>query len=204
MSSQASAPYTLRFTEWRCGHHGQRPADIPVSSPEQASLILQAISHAIHQSGHARALLMTAERAIDAYITDDYVSAGHGDTSAFPGETHTWTRRPEVILCTPAEEEAIHSPALAEAVACTHVEIDRWDGCARVDGMYATVTTTLSREAVEAIAAPIEWFEEGSRKPVFDLPPVYLSGTEVLAALQDEASALAETMVMVDEEGGAA
>ena len=199
-----AAPYTLRFTEWRCGHHGQRPDDIPVSSPEQATLILRAISHAITQPGNASAVLMDAEHATTAYITDDYVRAQYGSTDAFPSSPRDWMRRPEVILCTPEEQEAIHSPTLAEAVEVIHVQIDRWDGRTRVDDMYATVTTTLSREAVEAIAAPIEWHEERTRVQVFDPPPTYLSGTNVLAALQDEAAALAETFVMVDEEGGAA
>ena len=34
--STDAAPFTLRFTEWRCGHHGTRPDDIPVHSIAQA------------------------------------------------------------------------------------------------------------------------------------------------------------------------
>ena len=69
-----------------CGHHCQRPADIPVETPEQASLILCAISHAISQPGHARAVLMNDEHAETVYLTDDYVAVGHTDITEEVGK----------------------------------------------------------------------------------------------------------------------
>ena len=41
--SADAAPFTLRFMEWRCGHHGTRPDDIPVHSIAQAQAIVKAL-----------------------------------------------------------------------------------------------------------------------------------------------------------------
>lgn len=190
-------PYAVHFTEWQCGHHCQRPEDIPVSSPEQASLILQAISHAISQPGHARAVLMNETHAATVYVTDDYVAVGHTDKAEFPTHYFQWALRPEVILGNASQIDEIHSPALAEAIESLHGGIERWDGKSEVWN-NRIVTTTLSRAEVEAIAAPLDAYED--RRVAFELPPVFRAAAEVLEELRQEADDIAA----MAQEGGAA
>jgi hypothetical protein len=180
-----AAPWTLRFTEWQCGHHGQRPEDIPVASPEQAKAILWAIACAISQPGHARAMLFDETRGYpDIYLTDDYVSAGYAsdfDTERAPSE------RPVVVLCS---DEATASAILAPELTAAREEISDpdlwratvWDGKAQVD-TYETVLTTLTREAIVALEKEADpWPHE--RPPLFALPPVFRDGAELLARLR--------------------
>lgn len=182
-------PLVLRFTEWRCGHHGQRPADIEVSSPEQALLIARAISHAISQPGHARAALMTADAFEDLYITDDYVSAGHGgETSAIKDPLY-WAPRPIVIYGTEAEISELRSAELAAAVDSVYggevIELD--DAAPLYGGEIAC--STLPLEELERLAAPLEWHE--SRRHPFAAPPVFKAAAVELPALRAEAFDLA-------------
>lgn len=44
--STDAAPFTQRFTEWQCGHHGTIPSDIPVHCIEQAQACAQALAQA--------------------------------------------------------------------------------------------------------------------------------------------------------------
>lgn len=187
-----SAPYTLHFTEWQCGHHCQRPDDIPVADPAQATLILQAISHAISQPGHARAVLLDTDSAQFAYITDDHVSVGHGDERKFTSDGSGWTLRPVVVCCTPEQQAAIHSDELKDARECWPELIEKWDGNGALWGAEF-VTTTLTVAEVQAMAAPLEAYEERTTR--FEVPPVFRSADEVLAELRSEAAEL---------EGGAA
>lgn len=184
----------LRFTEWECGHHMTRPEDIQVVDAEQATLIVRAISHAISQPGHARALLLSQEAAQEAYITDDYVSIGHGSARSFGAGTH-FSPRPQVICCTPEQQNEIHSAALNDAIEALFVCIEPWDGKALVCGNQI-ISTTLSKAEVEALAAPPDAYEQ--RRAPFDLPPVYLDANEVLTDLRQEAT------YIVEQEGGAA
>lgn len=183
INAPAGSGYTLRFNKWRCGHHGQRPRDIPVSTPEQAMLILQAISHAISQPGEAHAVVFDATHGIEIFLTDDYVAMGHGEARTVP-ERHRWSARPTVILCSEAEIEQINDPDLKDAVENLFWGLDRWDGkdpylCSD------TVTTTLTQAEVEAVAAPSDdWDDRSLPLPV---PPLFRTGAEVLAELREEA-----------------
>jgi hypothetical protein len=108
--SSASLPLTLRFTHWECGHHGTRPADIPVASVAQAHAILSAISHAISQPGNARAQLFDATKGVgDIYVTDDYVSDDFSPTSELRLD------RPIMICGDAATVAAIQAPDLNAA-----------------------------------------------------------------------------------------
>lgn len=198
--------YTLRFTSWECGHHHERPDDIPVSSPEQATLILRAISHAISQPGSAHAVLLDDEHAQTAYITDDYVSVGAGSNNGFDPAWRSATLRPVIVHGTAEEIEAIHSAELADAVEAIHGgPLNRWpaDGKGWIDGDMTT--TTLTPSEVEAIAAPAEPFEE-PRPLVIDVPPVLRAAAVVLAELRTEAADIAahEAEIAADKAQGAA
>lgn len=175
---------TLRFTEWSCGHHGQRPADIPVDTPQQASLILAAISHAISQPGHASAVLLTDTHAVAAYVTDDHVStAGGGPT--FPDQLDgQGDLRSTVIYGTEAEIALIASPAYRAAVEWVYGDTPkRWDGKSALDDY--TVLSALSLEELEAIGRPSEYFES-NKLDLFNVPPVFLPACEALRELQAE------------------
>ena len=176
-----AAPYTLRFTEWRCGHHGQRPADIPVHSVEQAQLILQAIGYAICQPGHARAVLFDAISAgSTAYITDDY---------AEPIQPPSWPRT-TVYHGTEAEMAELRTDALKSAYDYAYGgTLQQWDGTAYLDEME--VVTTLTPEAIEAAIAPVEWHEEDQRRAVCDVPPIVKPAEELLAELREAAAEMA-------------
>lgn len=182
-----SRKLTLRFTDWRCGHHCTRPDDIEVQTPEQALQICTAVAYAISQPGTARAVVFDAERYFTVYMTDDYVAAGHGDGIQVP-DLNSWGWRPTVICGNAAEIEAIHSEPLAAALDLIHGTTDRLETLNFVDD-YAIVTTTLTQEEVEHLAEPVDWYDRGDRKRLFDAPPVYLPAEGVLVELRAEKAA---------------
>lgn len=186
-----AAPYTLRFTEWRCGHHGTRPGDIPCHSIEQAQAIVRAIGYAISQPGHARAVLFDELSGTTIYITDD-----HADNIA-PG----WPTRTVVYHAT--QEELAELLSLQAAFDyCYGGTLKQWDGTAFLDDME--VVTSLSTEAIEAAIAPVEWPEEDQRRAVCDVPPVLKPAAELLADLREAAAELQQVDADYATEGGAA
>lgn len=184
------APWTLRFTEWQCGHHGQRPEDIPVQSPEQAKAILWAIACAISQPGHARAMLFNDTRGYwDIYVTDDHCEFNPNGTPSC---------RPEVVLCADAETAAaILAPELkaarGEMIDPDLYNARMWDGEdlpeARVDA-YEAVLTLLPRAEVEK-RAEVDDSRLDPVPPLFALPPIFFDGAEVLRRLREEAASIA-------------
>ena len=182
-----AAPYTLRFMEWQCGHHGTRPDDIPVHSIEQAQAILNAIGYAISQPGHARAVLFDSTHGMSIYLTDD-----HADT--IPEDKWHWAFRTMIYRATP-EELAELQGLRAAFDYCYGGELQQWDGTKYLDDME--VVTTLTPEAIEAAIAPVEWHEEDQRRAVCDLPPIVKPAAELLAELREAAQEMAQ-------EGGAA
>lgn len=200
----SAAPFTLRFVEWQCGHHCQRPADIDVTSPEQAIQIAWAIAHAISQPGNARAVLMNEDRAETVYITDDYVAVGHSSSDQVR-DYYQWAERPVVIVGSEADIEAIHSDELKEARESVLVgDLIRFDPRAVLYG-DEIATSTQSQAELEALALPKEAYEE--RHQPFELPPVFREAAEVLTALRqeaaDEAAYQAELAADKPQEGGA-
>lgn len=186
-----AAPYTLRFTEWHCGHHGTRPGDIPCHSIEQAQAIVRAIGYAISQPGHARAVLFDELSGTTIYITDD-----HADNIA-PG----WPTRTVVYHAT--QEELAELLSLQAAFDyCYGGTLKQWDGTAFLDDME--VVTSLSTEAIEAAIAPVEWHEDGERRAVCDAPPVLKPAAELLAELREAAAELQQVDADYATEGGAA
>lgn len=181
-----AAPFTLRFTEWRCGHHGTRPVDIPVHSVAQARLILQAISHAISQPGHARAVLFDDYGGTTCYMTDDYVEPlqdrGH------------WGMRTTVYHAT-AQELAELQGLAAAYDDCYGGEPKQWDGASYLDEYV--VVTALDVAAIEAATAPVDWYE-GGRSAVCEVPPIILPVEHLLEELREAAADMAA------EQGGAA
>ena len=170
----APSPYTLRFYEWRAGHHGQRPADIPVQSVEQAALILQAIGNAISQPGHARAALFDADSGTTIYLTDDYAEP---IAKGWPSRT---------IVYHGTEAEVAEALGLQDAFDYAYGgELQQWDGKSWLDDMGLEVMVTLTPEEVAAAVAPVSWCEEGQRQPVCDVPPVVKPLAELLAELRE-------------------
>ncbi|MDQ0068988.1 hypothetical protein J2W34_000762 [Variovorax boronicumulans] len=168
----SAAPYTLRFTEWRCGHHGQRPADIPVHSVEQAQLILQAIANAMSQPGHARAAIFNETAGACAYATDDFAEA-------FPTQLTSRT-----VIYHGSNEEIAELLKLAAAFDYAYGgELEQWDGSTYLDGME--VITTLTTPEIEAAIAPVEWWDEGRRFHVCETPPVLKPAAELLTELRE-------------------
>ncbi len=166
------APYTLRFTGWRCGHHGQRPEDIPVHTVAQGQLILQAIGNAITQPGHARAALFDEHTGTSVYLSDDFAEAIRTG----------WPSRTIVYHGTAAEIAELQSlDAAFDDVYGGMFEL--WDGKSYLDPLE--VMTTLSVAEIEAATAPIEWVEEDRRQPVCDVPPVLKPAAELLAELRE-------------------
>lgn len=183
--TDSTTAWTLRFTEWRCGHHGQRPDDIACASPEQAKAILWAIACAISQPGHARAVVFSdAQGFPDIYITDDHCEFNPKRTAAL---------RPEVVLCSDARtaaailsadlkdaREDLNAPDLSNA--------QMWEGEQQVHP-YDVVLTTMSRARVERMAA----VDDSALDPVppkFVLPPVFHIGAEVLHRVRERAAEL--------------
>lgn len=185
------APYTLRFMEWQCGHHGTRPNDIPVSSVEQAQAIVNALGYAISQPGNARAALFKDERGVSIYMTDDYAEV-------IPTDEWSWAPRTTIYHATP-EELAELLGLQAAFDYCYGGELQQWDGTKYLDDME--VATTLSVEAIEAAIAPVSWYESDRRRAVCDVPPVIKPAAELLAELREAAQELADETA---EQGGAA
>lgn len=197
----APSTWTLRFTEWECGHHQQRPADIPgITSPEQARLILQAIGNAISQPGSCRAVLFSETHGYrPIYVTDDYVDP------EFP-EKVTPLERP-VVICGDADTVAqimgdglleardeIMNPDLYAAAV--------WDGAEEVCA-YQTVLTTLTREQVEAgIAARADAYPP--QRELFELPPVFMDAAPILERLRTIAADQGSYRAEMDAEDAAA
>ncbi|WP_304306267.1 hypothetical protein [Pseudacidovorax intermedius] len=187
MATQA-APYTLRFTEWQCGHHGERPADIPVHSIEQANLILSAISHAISQPGHARAALFDGHMGTTVYLTDDYA------------EAISWVNQSRTTLYLASAAELEELRGLKDAFDYAYGgTLTEWDGKTWLDDLE--VVTTLSQAEVEAAIAPVWWHEADHRRSVCDIPPTILPAETLLAELRQFREELAADGV---QEGGAA
>lgn len=201
----AATPWTLRFTEWQCGHHGQRPEDIPCASPEQAKAILWAIACAISQPGHARAMLFDETRGHSGiYLTDDYISDDFHPER--PG-----SYRPEVVLCADqAMADAILAPELKaardEGTQPDLIGVRQWDGKdlpeARVDANEA-VLTLLTRAQVEKFAE-VDDTSLDPHEPLFELPPIFYDGAEVLERLRKEAASIAAWEAEVAAERAAA
>lgn len=180
-------PYTLHFYEWQCGHHGERPADIPVHSIEQANLILRAIGSAISQPGHARAALFDDHLGAVAYLTDDHADAISG----------LHQPRTTVYLATQAELEELRG--LNDAFDYAYGgQLTEWDGKMWLDDLE--VATTLSRAEVEAAIAPVYWSESEHRSAVCDVPPIILPAETLLAELREFREELSANTV---QEGGA-
>ena len=178
--STDAAPFTLRFMEWQCGHHGTRPDDIPVHSIEQAQAIVNAIGYAISQPGHARAALFDAERGVSIYITDDYAE------TIKLGEW--WGYRTTIYRAT--QEELVELQGLQDAYDyIVGGELKPWDGTAYLDEME--VVTTLTPEAIEAAIAPVSWYEADQRRAVCDVPPIVKPAEGLLAELREAAAEMA-------------
>ena len=190
--STDAAPFTLRFTEWRCGHHGTRPDDIPVHSIAQAQAIVNAIGHAISQPGNARAALFNNWAGTSIYLTDGYADPIQKDW-------RRWALRTTIHHATPeemAELEGLH----AAVVDCYGSALKQWDGTAYLDELE--VVTTLAKEAIEAAVAPIDWHEADRRRVVCDVPPVIKPVAELLADLREIAQEMADEAAC-NVEGGA-
>lgn len=186
MSGAQPMPWTLRFTAWQCGHHGQRPDDIPVASPEQAKLILDAIGYAISQPGSARACLFSDVVGFaDIYLTDDYCSFNPDATPS---------ARPAAVLCADdAMVAAILAPELKDArndlMDPDLWDVTVWDG-KRMVYRCETVLTTLTRDAVQELANVDDSYLD-PRSPLFDLPPVLHDGAALLERLRTVAAEIA-------------
>lgn len=189
---RAARQLTLRFYEWQCGHHGTRPGDIPVSSPEQAGEILKAMSHCISQPGHFCAWLMDGTHAMSAYVTDDYVRVGSGNSEIFPQWSSLgWQdERPVLIYGTEAQIAELRHPDNAEAVSCIWFfdSLPAWNGTSFLDDNVAT--TTLRLEELEDLIRPREWHEPG-RPNQFSLPPVLKTAESALEDVRQERASIA-------------
>ena len=188
----ASRQLVLRFYEWQCGHHGTRPQDIPVSSSEQATAILVAMSHCINQPGHFRAWLMDEKYAVDAYVTDDYVSTTTGHSASFPvwSELNFNDERPLLIYGTADQIAELRHPDNAEAVDCIwfYESLPSWDGKTFLD--HDVATTTLALAELENITRPHEWYEPGSAS-LFALPPIFKTAESALEEVRQERASIA-------------
>lgn len=197
MPEAQALPWTLRFTEWSCGHHGQRPEDIPCASPEQAKAILWAIACAISQPGYARATLFNDERGIaDIYLTDDHLATSYGGDFN-PDKINTYYR-PEVVLCADqATADAILAPELKQAreegVRPDLMGARLWDGKDLPEARVCTnesVLTLLPRAQVEKLAE-VDDTSLDPVAPLFELPPIFYDGAQVLEKLRAEAASIA-------------
>ncbi|MFI8616508.1 hypothetical protein ACIGHN_13485 [Acidovorax sp. NPDC077693] len=184
-------PYTLRFMTWQCGHHGQRPEDIPVHSIEQAQAIVNALGYAISQPGHARAALFNADRGTSIYMTDDHADPIQKDE-------WRWAQRTTIYHATPDELAELMGLQAAFDYAYGG-ELKQWDGTSYLDEME--VVTALDVAAIEAAVAPVSWYESDRRQAVCDVPPVLKPAAELLEELREAAQELAAE---AEEQGGAA
>lgn len=168
---------TLRFTNWQCGHHATRPADIPVHSLEQAFAILHAISSAISQPGHARAVIYGEEFASDEiYLTDDYVSPSK--------PRNLGNLRTVVFHGTPEEMQILESLGSAYHDCYGGDNLCVWDGKTNLEN-HNEVVTTLTVEEINQITQPVDWHEEGQRTAVCVAPPILKPASEMVKELLD-------------------
>lgn len=175
---------TLHFTEWECGHHQQRPADIQVSSPEQAAQILTAISHSISQPGYAHAVLMDETRGTPIYLTDDYFSIAQHAGNVMPENPLDCgcSERPTLFYGTEAEIAQLESEPYAQAAEWVYGgTLARWDGTAFFDDSVAM--TTLSLAELQALVDPDRF---PCTPDLFDLPPIFRPASAALQELQAE------------------
>lgn len=175
---QAPAPFTLRFTAWECGHHQQRPDDIPVHSPEQAKLILRAIGNAISQPGSGRAVLFDEVSGwVDLYVTDDYAGTeGLTRPVARPVLVHG---AEDVIAALLADDLREARDEFIDDVDLFGVE--RWDGASYVwagDVLVTTMTPGDVQAMVNDAACHIE------PREIFQLPPVFRDAVPLLERLR--------------------
>lgn len=193
-AEQAStAPFTLTFTEWCCGHHGQRPTDIPVHSTEQATLILQAIAHAITQPGHARAVLFSEDRYTSIYLTDDYAEPITVD--------YSWSYRTVIHHGTIEEIEALRGVKKQVLDECFAGPLEVWDGKQSPDD-YFEVLSTLSVQEIEEACKPVEWHEVGTRIQVCtELKPLIKPVALLLGELREYQAEYVDKGVGADEAG---
>ena len=189
--STDAAPFTLRFMEWQCGHHGTRPDDIPVHSIAQAQAIVNALGHAISQPGNARAVLFNEWRATPIYLTDDHADPIHKDE-------WQWTWRMVIHHATP-EEMAELASLKAAAVEYYGGPLKQWDGVAYLDEME--VVTALAVEEIEAAVAPLDWYEADRRRVVCEVPPIIKPAAELLIELREIAQAMAADAANAAEGG---
>lgn len=189
--STNAAPFTLRFMEWQCGHHGTRPDDIPVHSIAQAQAIVNALGHAISQPGNARAVLFGGLHATSIYLTDDYADPIHKDEWQWP-----W--RVVIYHATPEEMAELVSLEAA-AVEYYGSPMKQWDGVAYLDEME--VVTALAVEAIEAAVAPLDWYEADRRRVVCEVPPIIKPAAELLIELREIAQAMAADAANAAEGG---
>lgn len=182
LDEPAEPTYTLRFTEWRCGHLSQRPGDIPCQSVEQAQLILQAISNAIDKPGFARAVLFTDRHSYGPiYITDGYAETIIADD-------RTWGLRSAIFYLTAAEYAELQAPHLQTAFMFGGGSNPvLWNGTSPLDSLEHI--TLLSKEEIEAACCPVELHEAGERAAVCSAPPHILPGCLLMTGLRDVAAA---------------
>lgn len=186
VSAPPPAPYTLHFVEWQCGHHQQRPADIPVQTPAQGLLIAQAVAAAISQPGHARAVLMDESHGVSIYITDDYVD----DARAFEDQRN-WSLRPCVVHGTEDEVSRVLLPEFAEARDWVFGgDIKRWNGDVIVYTMEDVLSTSTPEQIMANYVQGIDLYEQ---RQLFELPPRFRTAADVLAEFAEIAEDGADT-----------
>lgn len=175
-----NGPLILRFFDWQCGHHQQRPADIEVASPQQALAILRAMSHAISQPGHFRAMLFDDSHGIDnLYVTDDYV--GNEKQLERPRREH-WLLRPVVLFGYPHEIAVVRQVCKDETWEAFMMDetdfwlrsAEPWDGDSPLEDQ-AVVTTKYAVDVEAKYQATLE-----DHRCDASLPPVYKSLQDVL------------------------
>ena len=192
----------LRFYNWQCGHHSQRPDDIAVSSPDQATQILHAMSHCISQPGSFNAWLLTETRAITAYVTDDYVRM-NGDHQNFPQlEDWNWgDDRPVLVYGTPEQIAELNHPDNAEAVDnLWFIEsLTAWDGKSYIE--EDMVTSTLSLVELQNLCRPRESYEP-YRPELYHLPPVFRTAESVLDEVRAERASIEACKEDIADEAG--
>lgn len=182
-------PLTLRFIEWQCGHHHQRPADIQCTSVVQAHAILTAISCAISQPGSARAILFDATHGYAGisggiYLTDDHVDPDFKPTTQLTDE------RPVLIYGDEATLAAIQAPSLQPAREQWYFAGDGvpdldglacWDDKSAVQAWDVLLTTRTPADVDGELMVALNAYLP--RGYLFELPPLYVPAEKVLEKL---------------------
>ncbi|MES2888678.1 MAG: hypothetical protein V4739_11775 [Pseudomonadota bacterium] len=185
MSAPTSgADFTLHFTEWQCGHHCQRPEDIPVHSPEQALQVLHAISCAISQPGHARAAILQASLAAGIYLTDDYVDPA----------PIAWRLRPQVVHGTAEELDQLMSAELKEERDWILPEdLSRWDERRYVWADESVLTTLTPAQVLALITDGADSYPE---QRLFEFPPIFRPAADIVAELLQTDTAISKATLI--------